>query len=31
MQFCIRMASQIDQILSSVEKNDPLYFVALVE
>ena len=31
LQFCLSMTSQIDLLRSSIEENDQLYFVAVVE
>ena len=31
LQFCFSMTSQIDLLRSSIEENDQLYFVAVVE
>ena len=31
LQFCLSMTSQIDQLRSSIEEKDQLYFVAVVE
>ena len=31
LQFCLRMTSQIDLFRSSIQENDQLYFVAVVE